>query len=63
MNEIDNTIAICKEHIFKDYEDGMQYICALKEDCTLIITNNAKDFKNASVGVVTSRELALDMKG
>lgn len=57
MNEIDNTIVICKEHIFKDYEDGMQYICALKEDCTLIITNNAKDFKNASVEVVTSKEL------
>jgi predicted nucleic acid-binding protein len=57
-DEIDNTIAICKEHIFKDYEDGMQYICALKAECTLIITNNPKDFKNSSIEIVTSRELS-----
>jgi len=57
-DEIDNTIAICKEHIFKDYEDGMQYICALKAECTLIITNNPKDFKNSSIEIVTSKELS-----
>ena len=61
MNEIDSTIEICKEYVFNDYEDGMQYVCALKEECTLIITNNAKGFKNASVEIVTSRELALEM--
>ena len=58
LNEIEYTIEICKEHIFKDYEDGMQYICALKADCTLMITNNPKDFKNASMEVVTSKELS-----
>ena len=58
LNEIEHTIEICKEHIFKDYEDGMQYICALKADCTLMITNNPKDFKNASMEVVTSKELS-----
>jgi len=58
MNEIDTTIAICKEYLFDDYEDAMQYVCALKEECTLIITNNAKDFKNASVEIVTSKALA-----
>jgi len=58
MNEIDTTIGICKEYIFDDYEDAMQYVCALKEECTLIITNNAKDFKNASVDIVTSKVLA-----
>jgi len=57
-DEIDNTIAICKEHIFKDYEDGMQYVCALKAECTLLITNNPKDFKNASIEIVTSKELS-----
>ena len=55
--EIDQTIDLCKKHIFKDYEDGMQYICALKSECTLIITNNAKDFKNAQIEVVTSKAL------
>jgi predicted nucleic acid-binding protein len=58
MNEIDATISICKEYLFDDYEDAMQYVCALKEECTLIITNNAKDFKNASVEIVTSKALA-----
>jgi len=58
LNEIEHTIEICKEHIFKDYEDGMQYICALKADCTLIITNNPKDFKNASIEIITSKELS-----
>jgi len=57
MNDIESTIRLCKKHIFKDYEDGMQFICALKEECTLLITNNPKDFKNASMEVLTSREL------
>lgn len=34
----------------------MQYMCALKEDCTLIITNNPKDFKNASVDIFTTQD-------
>jgi len=55
--EVQQTIDLCKKHIFKDYEDGMQYICALKSECTLIITNNAKDFKNSQIEVVTSKEL------
>ena len=58
MLEIEGALEICKKHIFKDYEDAMQYMCALKEDCTLMIANNPKDFKNASVDVVTSKELS-----
>ena len=56
--DIDSAIEICKEHIFNDYEDAMQYICALKAHCTLIITNNPKDFKNASIEIITSREMS-----
>jgi len=56
--EIEQTIDLCKKHIFNDYEDGMQYICALKSECTLILTNNAKYFKNAQIEVVTSKELS-----
>ncbi len=58
MIEIDQTIDLCKKHIFNDYEDGMQYICALKVECTLLITNNAKDFKNAQIKVITSKALS-----
>ncbi len=57
-DEIDHTIEICKKQLFKDYEDGMQYICALKAECTLLITNNPKDFKNASIEIITSKELS-----
>lgn len=57
-DDIDHTIELCKKHIFKDYEDGMQYVCALKEDCTLIITNNPKDFKNATIEVISSQALS-----
>lgn len=57
IEEIEQTIAICKKRTFNDYEDAMQYVCALKAECTLLITNNPKDFKNATVDVVTTKEL------
>ena len=56
--EIEQTLEICKKHIFKDYEDAMQYMCALKADCTLIITNNEKDFKNSQIDIINSKELS-----
>lgn len=57
-NNIDAAIDICKKHIFRDYEDALQYFCALADECTLIITNNPKDFKNSSVDIVTTKELS-----
>jgi len=56
--EIEQTLEICQRHIFKDYEDAMQYICALKGECTLIISNNPKDFKNSDIEVISSETLA-----
>lgn len=56
-NDIGYAIDICKRHIFKDYEDGLQYVCTLHEECTLIISNNPKDFKNASIEIYTTKEL------
>jgi len=57
QEDIGYAIDISKRHIFRDYEDALQYICALSKECTLIITNNPKDFKNASIDVVTTKEL------
>lgn len=57
-NDIDSAIDICKKHIFRDYEDALQYFCALADECTLIVTNNPKDFKNASIDIATSKELS-----
>jgi predicted nucleic acid-binding protein len=53
----ENTLKICKSKVFDDYEDAFQYICALNNDCNLIITNNPKDFKNSSIEISTSKEL------
>lgn len=57
-DDISLSIDICREGIFKDYEDALQYVCALKKECSLIITNNPKDFKNASIDIKTTRELS-----
>jgi len=56
-NKIEFAIEICKNGEFKDFEDALQYICALKADCELIITNNIKDFKYSSIDVFSPKEL------
>ena len=59
MGDVDFTLDLCKRHIFKDYEDAMQYACALKEECTMMVTNNEKDFKNAQIDVINSKDLSV----
>lgn len=44
------------EHGFKDYEDGIQYASALTARCTHLVTRNTKDFRKASLSVVTAAE-------
>ena len=41
---------------FKDFEDAMQYYCALKIKASAIITRNGKDFSNSRLPVMTARE-------
>lgn len=54
--KITQAIKVCKDEVFNDYEDAMQYICALSEDCEYIITNNKKDFKRCNLQLYTSKE-------
>lgn len=54
---IERAIVVCKTKLFDDYEDALQYICAESQECTLIITNNQKDFKNSMIDVLSSKEL------
>ena len=56
QEDIRVSIEICKKGEFRDFEDALQYVCALKEGCMLIITNNKKDFQNASVEVLSTPE-------
>ena len=41
---------------FKDFEDAIQYFCALENSCNLIVTNNEKDFKLSDLPVMNAAE-------
>jgi predicted nucleic acid-binding protein len=41
---------------FNDFEDSLQYYCALETDCNIIITRNSKDFKASEIPVYTPDE-------
>ena len=41
---------------FSDFEDALQYYCALKLDCNILITRNAKDFKASEIPVLSPNE-------
>ena len=41
---------------FRDFEDAVQYFCALQSNCDLILTRNKADFKNSVLPVFTAFE-------
>ena len=41
---------------FKDFEDALQYFCALKSNCDIFITRDRIDFKSAKIPVMTANE-------
>ena len=47
---------------FSDYEDSLQYYSALRKDCEVLITRNAKDFKKAEMSVLTPDEFLNSLK-
>ncbi len=40
----------------KDYEDAVQYVCALKNNCDYIVTRNIKDFPDENKILIVSTE-------
>jgi hypothetical protein len=56
----DVTDAIIRQSLktdFKDYEDAIQYYCALSiPKIDFIVTRNTKDFKKSTVPVLTPNE-------
>ncbi len=49
---------------FKDFEDAIQYNCALSADkIDLIVTRDTKDFKNSTWPVLTPEEALSSLKG
>jgi hypothetical protein len=44
----------------KDYEDMLQYQCALAAGCDIIVTNNTKDYQEfCTLPFMTSRDFLL----
>ncbi|GAA4455184.1 PIN domain-containing protein [Nibrella saemangeumensis] len=41
---------------FTDFEDSLQYYCALQDNATILLTRNAKDFKESVLSVLTAEE-------
>ncbi|RAR51092.1 type II toxin-antitoxin system VapC family toxin [Flavobacterium lacus] len=41
---------------FEDFEDALQYFCALDSKCEIIITRNHKDFKHSLLPVMSAEE-------
>jgi predicted nucleic acid-binding protein len=41
---------------FKDFEDAVQYFTALQSNSSIIITRNGKDFKTATIPIMTAEE-------
>lgn len=47
---------------FKDYEDAIQYYCALNiPEIELIVTRNTKDFKKSTMAVLTPAEAIVSL--
>ena len=47
---------------FSDFEDALQYYCAIKMDCKILITRNARDFKESEIPVLTPDEYLNSLK-
>lgn len=41
---------------FSDFEDSLQYYCAVEKKCKVLITRNVKDFKESDIPVLTPNE-------
>ncbi len=50
------TIDVALESGFKDFEDAIQYLTAVRAKLGVLITRNTKDYKKASICVCTPKE-------
>ena len=47
---------------FKDFEDALQYFCAVKSNCDVLITRNGMDFKTSKIPVMTAERYLASLK-
>jgi predicted nucleic acid-binding protein len=46
----------------QDFEDATQYFCALQADCSVLLTRNAKDFRNSQIPIMNVDEYLQTIK-
>lgn len=52
---VDNkTIELALSSDFKDFEDGIQYFCAIESKCSAILTRNIIGYKHSQIPVMTA---------
>lgn len=51
----DKIIDLSLESDFKDFEDAIQYYTAVENNLNMIITRNLRDFKSATIPVLTAK--------
>ena len=56
LNTSKENVAKALHSDFRDFEDAIQYFCALENDIDCIITRNKKDFSKSSIPVYTPTE-------
>ena len=59
FNVVDNTREQIIQNLksdFNDFEDGLQYQCAIASKCDCIISRNQKDFINSEIPVMSASE-------
>lgn len=47
---------------FRDFEDALQYYCALQANCSIMLTRNGRDFKEANIAIMTPAEYLASLK-
>lgn len=47
---------------FTDFEDAIQYFCALQSECNILITRNGRDFKESEIPVLSPDEYLFSLK-
>lgn len=54
----DKIIDLALNSDFTDFEDAIQYYCALECECQVLLTRNLKDYKKAGIPVMTAQDFA-----
>jgi predicted nucleic acid-binding protein len=56
----DKIIELALHSRFKDFEDAIQYHCALEHGIRILVTRNVRDYKQARISVLTAEQFLIN---